>query len=269
MPVVLGISSQVARGHVGNSAASIALRTMGVDLWGIPTIVLSNHPGHGSTAGLQVPATKIGDMVEMLDEHGWLGEVDAVLSGYMVRVDQVEAVAMAVRRVKALNPKAIYCCDPVMGDLKKGLYVLEDAAVAIRRTLIPRADIVTPNLFELGWMTGMSVESQTEASLAARDLGCSQVLVTSAPGSTEDEIANMLITPYEVHKTEAPVLENVPHGTGDLLTALVTGHLVVGREPAEALEKATNTLTKVIQASVEAGADELQIAKNLHLLTAP
>ena len=268
MTVVLGISSQVARGHVGNSAASIALRTMGVDLWGIPTVVLSNHPGHGATAGLRMPAARIGDMVGMLDEHGWLGEVDAVLSGYMVRVGQVEAVAMAVDRIKALNLKAIYCCDPVMGDIEKGLYVPEDVAAAIRRTLIPRSDIVTPNLFELGWMTGMSVESQAEAALAARDLGCVQVLVTSAPGSAQDRIANMLITPHEVHKTEARVLENVPHGAGDLLTALVTGHLAAGREPAAALEKAADTLTRVIEASVEAGADELQIVKNLHLLAA-
>lgn len=265
MTVVLSISSQVARGHVGNSATGIVLQSMGIDIWPVPTVVLSNHPGHGATAGLQVPASKINEMLEMLDEWDWLGEVDALLTGYIVRPEQVEAAAMAVRRVKSVNPNAIYCCDPILGDGAKGLYVTEEIAQAVQRTLIPRADLVTPNLFELGWLSGRTVGTSEEIVAAASALGLPATLVTSAPAATPDHLANLLITPDEVHTAETPRLDRVPNGTGDLMTALMLGHHLSGTPNGDALDRATKTVAAVIAASAEAHSDELLLVANRHL----
>lgn len=266
MTVVLSISSQVVRGHVGNSAGGLALQSMGIDFWPIPTVVLSNHPGHGATAGLQIPSSKITEMLEMLDDCDWLGEVDALMTGYMVRPEQVEAAALAIRRVKSVNPNAIYCCDPILGDAAKGLYVPEEIAHAVQRTLIPRADIVTPNLFELGWLSGRTVDTTEEIVGAASTLGAPLTLVTSAPASAADQVANMLITADEVHTAETSWIDRAPNGTGDLMTALVLGYRLLGMPNATALERATKSVAAIITASVDAGADELRLVANRHLL---
>lgn len=262
MSIVLAISSQVVRGHVGNSAAAFALQRLGIDAWCMPTIVLSNHPGHGEASGMRIPTLKLCGMVDTLDRHGWLGGVDAVLSGYVADPDQVDAIAGAVRRVKQANPGAIYCCDPIIGDTRKGLYVAEDVAQAIRKTLIPRADLLTPNIFELTWLAGQPTANRDAAIRAAREIGRGHVLVTSAPASAENRVCNLLVSADSVSSVETDRLDNVPHGTGDLMAALMVGHMVRGDAPAEALERATASLFRILSASTDAGADEMLLVPN-------
>lgn len=267
MPVVLAISSQVVRGHVGNSAAAFALQRSGIDAWCVPTIILSNHPGHGAATGMRVPMLKISGMVDTLDSHGWLASVDAVTSGYIADADQVDAVASAVRRVKQLNPKAIYCCDPIIGDARNGLYVAEGIAQAIRKTLIPRADLLTPNLFELTWLAGRPTATRDAAVKAAREIGRGQVLVTSAPATSAGKICNLLVSADRVHAVETDRLDHVPHGTGDLIAALMIANLLHGRDAAVAVDRATASLFAIIEAS--AGADELRMVTDQECLSHP
>jgi pyridoxine kinase len=235
MGTILAISSQVARGYVGLSAVVPALNALGHEVIALPTIILSNHPGHGTAAGQRMDAAVLSRMLATLDAHGWLGEVDAVLSGYLPSPEHVAVVAEAVQRVRAHNPDAAYFCDPVLGDDPKGLYIAEDAARALATTLVPLADICFPNRFELAWLSSQLVTDVASAERAARALGPSVTVATSIPAA-DDGLATVAVTAAEVFVSVVPRLDNVPNGTGDLLAALFAGHRVNGCTVAEALE---------------------------------
>jgi pyridoxine kinase len=270
-PVVLSIQSEVVRGHVGNGAARFALQRLGVDVWAVPTVVLSNHPGHGRFTGEVTPAARLGDLIAGLDAHGWLKQCDGVLSGYLGAADQARVVADAVRRVKALNPNALYLCDPVFGD-DDGAYAQPGVAEAIARELLPIADIVTPNRFELASLTSKKIADPADAVAAARTLGKREVLVTSVPFDG-GMIGTVAVTGEDAWGASAERLEHVPNGPGDLLAALYLGQRLKETAPREALEYAASAVDCVLKASVAARADELalvaaqaDLAEPAHLL---
>ncbi|WP_292153229.1 bifunctional hydroxymethylpyrimidine kinase/phosphomethylpyrimidine kinase, partial [Mesorhizobium sp.] len=166
---VIVISSHVARGSVGNRAAVFALETLGFPVWAVPTVILPWHPGHSRATRIVPPLDQFKALMADLERAPWLGEVSAVLSGYLGEAGQAEAVASLVAAVKARTPDALYVCDPVMGD-SGGLYVPEPTAVALRDRLMPIADIATPNRYELEWMAGAplpDIKSVTAAALHA------------------------------------------------------------------------------------------------------
>jgi pyridoxine kinase len=271
-PVVLSIQSEVVRGHVGNSAARFALQRIGIDVWAVPTVVLSNHPGHGRFAGDVTPATRLGELIAGLDAHGWLTRCDGVLSGYLGAADQARVVAEAVRRVKAANPRALYLCDPVFGD-DGGAYAQPGVAEAMARELLPLADIVTPNRFELASLTSKKIVDPASAVAAARALGKREVVVTSVPFNGGGMIGTVAVTVDEAWSTAAPRLDGAPHGSGDLLAALYLGQRLKAMAPREALEFAASAVDCVLKASVAARADELalvaaqaNLAEPAHLL---
>ncbi len=167
---VIVISSHVVRGSVGNRAAVFALETLGFPVWAVPTVVLPWHPGHGPAGRIVPPAEEFSRLMQDLQRAPWLGEVGAVLTGYLGHPEQAAAVAELVKAVKAKNPEAVYLCDPVIGD-EKGLYVPEATAMGIRDRLLPLADIATPNRFELSWLTGVPLEDNTALMEAALDAG--------------------------------------------------------------------------------------------------
>ena len=153
---VIVISSHVARGSVGNRAAVFALETLGHPVWAVPTVLLPWHPGHGPATRIVPEPEQFSAFMMDLERAPWLGEVAAVLSGYLGDAGQAVHVAVLVEVVKAKNPNAIYVCDPVMGDAG-GLYVAEAVAEAMRDLLMPIADIATPNRYELEWMSGQKI----------------------------------------------------------------------------------------------------------------
>ena len=146
---VLSIQSSVVYGHVGNRAAVPALERLGHDVWPVDTVAFSNHPAHGSFRGRIVPAAEVRDLIEGLAARGVLGRCDAVLSGYLGDPATGAVVEDAVARVRAANPRTLYCCDPVIGEVGRGAYVRAGVPEAFRDRLVPLADIVTPNPFEL------------------------------------------------------------------------------------------------------------------------
>src|SRR5512144_3391199 len=179
---ILSIQSHVAYGHVGNAAAVFPLQRMGVEVWPIHTVQFSNHTGYGSWKGRVFDAGMIREVMAGIEARGVLGECNGVLSGYMGASDIGAAILDAVAAVKRANPAARYCCDPVIGDVGRGIFVREGIPEFMREKAVPAADVITPNHFELDYLAGR--ESGTIAAmLAAVDslhaLGPSAILVTS------------------------------------------------------------------------------------------
>ncbi len=255
MARVLAFSSQVVRGHVGLSAIVPALQRLGHEVWPLPSIILSNHPGHPHAAGMRVETAVLEEMVDALDRNGWLGEVDAVITGYLPSAEHARLAAAAIRRLRA-DGKIKYLCDPVLGDEPKGLYIEAAAAAAIRDELVPLADIITPNRFELTWLSDTPIESDEELRNAARGLAPATVLVTSARRKGP-MLENLLIDEKGIKFCEVPYRASVPHGTGDLFSALVLGHLLNGATESSAMAAAAAGVEQAILAS--AGRDELAL----------
>lgn len=256
MACLLALSSQVARGHVGLSAMVPALEGMGHRVVALPTVVLSNHLGHGRAAGMQVPPETLSDMADALDANGWLAESDAVITGYLPSAAHAEFAARLVERVRQRRPDVLHVCDPVLGDDPKGLYIDEGVAAAVRDLLLPRADAATPNRFELAWLTGLPVSDAASAVRAARALGVGKVVATSVPGDGY-RLANLLVSGDTALRCETARRAGVPHGTGDLMTALVAGLWAEGRADRDVLGLATAMIERVVAASL--GRDELEL----------
>src|SRR5215204_2626740 len=179
---ILSIQSHVAYGHVGNASAVFPMQRLGVEVWPIHTVQFSNHTGYGAWKGRVFDAPAIEDLVDGIAERGVLPRCDGVLSGYMGSADIGTAILSAVERVRAANPKALYCCDPVIGDVGRGVFVRPGIPEFMREHAVPSADIVTPNQFELDVLSGMetrTLASITQAVSAVQRLGPKVVLVTS------------------------------------------------------------------------------------------
>ncbi|MCH6587886.1 MAG: pyridoxal kinase PdxY [Proteobacteria bacterium] len=267
---ILSIQSHVAYGHVGNSAAVFPLQRLGFEVWPLHTLQFSNHAGYEGVAGRVFPAEHLREVVEGLAARGVLGACDGVLSGYLGGAEAGAAVLDAVDRVKAANPQALYACDPVMGDgggnAGGGLYVDPALPAWFREHALARADIITPNVFELETLTGATVASLEDAVAAAAQalaLGPSVVLVTGLrhEATAADEVELLAVTGEAAWRLCTPLLacDPQPNGAGDLLAALYLGHYLRTREPARALEAAAAATFAVLARTQAAGARELQL----------
>lgn len=260
MARILAISSQVAFGHVGLSAVVPTLQAMGHDVIAVPTVLLSSHYGYPQVGGFNLDSSQFGGIIDSLAANGWLEDVDAVLTGYMPALEIVEGMARVLERLGATNPDVLYLCDPVVGDDPDGLYVPEAVAAGLRDMLVPQADIITPNRFELQWLSGLPVADASAADQAAVTIGSELVAATSIP-SGAGQIANVLSTEDMAGKVLQPLLSNVPHGTGDLFAALLLGHLIDGQGESEALARASAGVEAVVKVSL--GQPELRLIANL------
>jgi pyridoxine kinase len=252
---VVAISSHVARGAIGNRGAVFALEHFGRNVWAVPTLILPFHPGHGR-ATRYVP-----ELPAMLDEllgSPWIGEVTAVSSGYFANPAQVEAVA---RFVAALKGRALYLCDPVIGD-SGGLYVDEQVAIAIRDRLLPLAGIATPNLHELAWMTGAPPpEDPAGAAALAGRLGPATVIATSVPAGP-GMMANVLVGPEMKISAEHRCSDGPSNGSGDIFTALYLAHVLDGCSPERALRLATQRIVAMHAIAGMRGETEISYSRD-------
>lgn len=267
---VIVISSHVARGSVGNRAAVFALETLGFPVWAVPTVVLPWHPGDGrppSTRFLPEPE-QFAAFMKDLEAAPWLGEVGGVLSGYLGDAAQAEAVASLVAAVRARNPRAVFVCDPVMGDLE-GLYVPEELATMLRDKLIPIADMVTPNRYELEWIVGRKLDDLNATVAAARALNRPSLLVTSAPSMVAGGIGNLLVTRSTTLLAEHGVVEQPPHGLGDLTAAVFLARLLGGQTEEKALQTTTASVFEILARTAKRGGDELQLETDAQSLSHP
>lgn len=266
-PRVLSIQSEVAFGHVGNSAARFALQRLGVDVMALPTVLFSNQPAHGGKRGEAVTPAALDELVTGLEERGFLDEVDGVISGYLGDPAQAEIVARAVTAVKARNPGAVYLLDPVFGD-EGGAYAKPGIAEAMARRLLPLSDIVTPNRFELASLTSRRIETAADARDAARLLGRPLVLATSTPVG-EGLIGTLAVTPDAAWLVTTRRVDSPPSGTGDLLAALFLGWRLKGGDVPDALASAVESVDEMIAATKAAGFAEMPLAAMQHHLVDP
>ncbi len=263
---ILSIQSHVAYGHVGNSAAVFPLQRIGVEVWPVHTVQFSNHTGYGAWRGRAFSGEAIRAVVEGIDERGVLGECDGVISGYLGSADIGEAVVDTVGRVKGANPAARYCCDPVIGDVGRGVFVRRGVPELIRERALPIADFVTPNQFELDFLTARTTATLAEA-LAAVDalhaLGPRVVLVTSlrlddTPADALDLVASDGIDRYRLR---TPLLPLTINGAGDLIAALFFAHHLSTGSAAEALSLAASSLFGVLSRTAELGSREMLLVE--------
>ena len=224
MARVLAISSWVSAGHVGLSAMAPVLQFLGHEVIQIPTVILSNHAGWPAVTGQATAPGQIAEMLDAICANGWLAGVDAFLGGYMPSARHVEVACQAIDRLREQSPLARVICDPVLGDDPKGLYIAHEAAGAVRDQLVPLADTLTPNRFELAWLTGRSIDTIDDARLAAQTLVADhpgrRVLVTSPPiTANETGIFEVSAGDARLYRTQRRNL--VPKGVGDVFSALI------------------------------------------------
>ncbi|MEQ1716669.1 MAG: PfkB family carbohydrate kinase [Hyphomicrobium sp.] len=266
MAKILVISSFLAHGAIGLGVINPAFRALGHTIFAVPAVVLSNHPRHVHVAKAEIPPDALSRMIAALDGNGWLEDLDAVLTGYLPSSAHVSAARDAVLLVRRRSPMAIYVCDPVLGDDPDGLYIAADAAAAIRDRLLPIASAATPNRFELAWLTGEPVTTPAEAVGAALRLGPAVVAATSIPQG-ESELATLLVAGTETLEATVAKRARVPHGTGDLFAAVLTGLLAEGQPRAAAFETAHRIVDQVVVLS--AGQDDLDLSPLTGLRSMP
>lgn len=267
-PAVVVISSHVARGSVGNRAAVFALEALGFPVWAVPTVMLPWHPGHGPAPRIVPGDEEFAAFMATLSASPHIGEVGAVLTGYLGSAEQAGPVAAFIGAVRKANPEALHVCDPVVGD-QGGLYVPEPVAVEIRDRLFSNADIVTPNRFEFGWLTGTEAASNEEIRAAAGDLGAKHVLVTSAHSLLAGGTGNLLVSNGQAVLAEHRQIANPPNGPGDMTAALFLARLLSGDAPKKALQLATASVYELVARACKRGADELMLETDQSSLSRP
>ena len=263
---ILSIQSHVAFGHAGNSAAVFPLQRLGHEVWPVHTVIFPNHTGYGAWRGPLLPAADVAEVVLGIEDRGAFATCDAVLSGYQGGADIGAVVLDAVARVKRVRPDAVYCCDPVMGDVGRGMFVRAGIPELMRDRVVPAADIVTPNHFELDFLAGATtrtVPGLLAAADAVRATGPAVVLVTSVV--TDDTPAHALdlvaVSAEGAWRTRTPRLPISPNGTGDVTAAVFLAHLLDGRPLGEALASTTSAVFAVVEATAAAGDRELRIVQ--------
>lgn len=256
---VLSIQSSVAFGHVGNDAARLPLQMLGHEIWAIDTVKFSNHPGHGGFKGRVTPAAEVRDLLEGLNGLGLFRRTHAVISGYLGEPDTGAVIADVVTAIKGVNPDAFYLCDPVMGDVDGGaaggrVFVRPGVPEQLRERLVPLADVVTPNRFELELLTGLpagSLDGAIAAAASLRARGPRLVVVTSFDGddTPADTIDTLALTDRTCWRVRSPRLERRFDGAGDCFAALFLGHYLNSRAPDQALSAAISSLQPILAAT--------------------
>ena len=263
---ILSIQSHVAFGYVGNRAATFPLQRLGFDVTAVNTVQFSNHTGYGAWTGEVFSANHIAALIDGVEARGGLDICAGVLSGYLGDAALGTVVLDAVQRVKARNPTALFCCDPVMGDVGRGFFVREGIPEFFRDHALPAADILVPNQFELAYLAGHPIETlehALQATASLREKGPSQVLVTSfePTDSAPDEIAMLLDTANGAWRIDTPrlPLNPAPNGAGDCTAALYFGHWLQLGDAEAALKATAASIYEVFEATVERGTRELAL----------
>jgi pyridoxine kinase len=288
---VISIQSQVAYGHVGNSAAVFPMQMHGIDVIAVPTTLLSNRPGYPTIRGRVLDAQLVADLLLGVEERGALDTSQMILSGYLGSPEIAAVVADFVERAKARNPTLTYCCDPVLGDRDRGLFVQADIPQLVRDRLCGLADIITPNHFEFEWLCGarataiekVIAQAQTLMPRSASARGPSTIVVTSAElaDTPDGQIETVAVersqaqskaqskAGFQAWRVRTPKLPISPSGTGDLFAALFVSARVRGADTPAALGHAASAIFAVLERTAARGSEEMRIVETAALLTHP
>ena len=264
---VLSIQSAVAYGHVGNSAAVFPLQRIGVEVMPVYTVNFSNHTGYGAWGGPMISPDDVRSVISGIEDRGAFPQIDVVLSGYQGGEGIADVILDTVARVKAANPDAVYACDPVMGNAKSGCFVAPAIPVLLRDRVVPAADIITPNQFELGFLTETEpgdLDSTLASVDAARAMGPRTVLVTSVerPERPEGTIEMLAVDDAGAWIVRTPHIPMKANGSGDVTAALFTAHYRSTGSASEALARTTSSVFDLLTRTHESGERELQLVES-------
>ncbi len=271
----LSLQSHVAYGYVGNRAATFPLQRLGHEVWAVNTVEFSNHTGYGAWRGRTASADQVAEIVQGIEALGLLPRCDALLTGYVGDAALADVVLDTARRVRAANSRAIWCCDPVLGDVDTGIYVKPGIDTFFRERAIPACDLVTPNHFELEHLTGRTVSTMDEALAAARSLlgGPRLALITSLrrADAPSDQVEMVAVSREEAWRVSTPLIgfDVAPNGTGDAVAAMFAAHWLESGDVAAALGKAASSIFAVLETTRALGERELQLVAAQDRLVAP
>jgi pyridoxine kinase len=259
---VLSIQSHVAYGHAGNASAVFPLQRLGIEVWPVHTVQFSNHTGYGAWRGRVFDGEAVEEVVAGIADRGVLGSCDAVLSGYLGTADVGHAVVGSVATVRAANPDAVWCCDPVIGDVGRGVFVRPGIPELLRDVAVPRADLVTPNHFELDLLAGTTTRTLADvkdAVAAVQALGPRVVLTTSlVTEDTPDDAVDVLASAGGRHfRVRTPRLDVSVNGAGDVTAALFLAQWLATRSAEDALARATASVFGLLRRTADAGSREI------------
>ncbi|AEX72599.1 pyridoxal kinase PdxY [Corynebacterium diphtheriae] len=271
---ILSIQSHVSYGHVGNSAAVFPLQRIGHEVWPVHTVNFSNHTGYGQWGGELIPAAQVRNVIDGMEQRGAFERIDAILSGYQGGSDIADVIVDAVARIKEANPQAVYACDPVMGNAKSGCFVSDLIPPLLRDKVVPVADSITPNQFELEYLTGVPAHDTTstlEAIAAAQEMGPDTVLVTSVrrPETPADAIEMIAANEQGAWLVRTPFIDFKRNGSGDVTAALFTGHYIRERDAADALARTASSVFDLIETTFTADSRELLIIESQEAIAHP
>lgn len=271
---ILSIQSAVAYGHVGNSAAVFPLQRIGVEVLPVYTVNFSNHTGYGAWRGPLIPPQDVADVITGIEERGVFPSIDVVLSGYQGSEGIADVILDAVARIKSAHPDAVYACDPVMGNAKSGCFVAPAIPVLLRDRVVPAADIVTPNQFELGYLTDTephTLEETLSSVDLVRAMGPSTVLVTSVerPDRPEGTVEMLAVDDDGAWIVQTPLLPLKANGSGDVTAALFTAHYRRTGDAADALARTTSSVFDLLQLTHDSGDRELHLVEAQECYASP
>ncbi len=273
MAHILTIQSHVVYGHAGNAAAVFPMQRLGHEVSVLNLLQFSNHTGHGTWGGKAISADELNEVFKGLKSVGALNKLDCILSGYIGSLEQAQAIYDFVQEVKSINSRVIYCCDPVMGDERPGLYVKPEVAAFHHSHLVPLANWITPNRFELAQLVGRPIRTMQEAIVACKELfnenkhGILATSIADQPHMT----GLLLLTKEGVHHCETPKYDLIRtvHGTGDVTTATFLSHIFNGDSPVEAMEKTANTMQAMTHYSFQNQLTELGVVACQEMIAHP
>lgn len=268
---IISIQSQVVHGHVGNSAAVLPMQARGLNVAAVPTTLLSNHPGYETMRGRVLEPELVGDLLRGVEERGLIETSRYIVSGYLGSRANGEVVAAFVKRARQINPDITYICDPVMGDSNLGVFVADQVIECLLDHLVPLADLLTPNQFELGLLTQSQPTSlpmlESEAAKVQAIRGA-RLIVTGCmfPDTPEDSLENVVFEDGKFLRLVSPRLPIVPVGTGDLFTGLLTANLANGHDLVGAAQNAVAVVCDILERTIAEGEHEMQLGSAIDLL---
>ena len=265
-PLVLSIQSHVAYGHVGNDAAMLPLQLLGIEPVAVHTVQFSNHTGYGEFKGQVFTPAHVQDVLDGLRARGVLERCTAVLSGYLGDAGVGEAILAAVQEVRASQPKAYYLCDPVMGDVGRGVFVRPGIPEFLRKRALSQASVITPNHYEFELLCGGPLTTVQAATQAARtmlghmhDSQSALIAITSlrTDDLPTDQLATLAVTADKAWLVQTPYtdLHPLPNGMGDVFSAVLLGHLIQGKAMPDAVSQAVSTLYALVSSTVSGQRD--------------
>ncbi|SES74291.1 pyridoxal kinase PdxY [Thorsellia anophelis] len=270
LPNVLTIQSHVAYGHVGNAAATLPMQLLKIQPIVINTVQFSNHTGYGEFKGQVFTASHIEDVLSGLEARGVLENCHAVLSGYLGDADIGEVILKSVQKIRKQNPSMIYLCDPVMGDIGRGIFVRPGIPEFLKHSALREASIITPNHFEYELLAEQTFTDLNEIITHAKLLikhnqHLHAVVITSLrlPDLPPEKLETLLVTEQGACLVETPYhdLEPLPNGMGDTLSAILLSHILNGKPIEEATALAVSSLYSLVSHTI-AGERDLPLIAN-------